>query len=115
MRLRHSSSHLRSSHFLPIAVCAAALLLGAAMPPDADAQSANANANANANPNGNGNGKKQDPTKTFKVPPLPNGSAHVKLHAGMSDKEWGNAYKETGRPLFDRKTVKKVGDTVERD
>jgi hypothetical protein len=61
------------------------------------------------------NGNKPDPTKTFKVPALPNGSAQVKLKAGMSDKEWGNAYKEEGRPLFKRNTVKKVGDTVERD
>jgi hypothetical protein len=115
MRLRHFPSHLRRSDFLPIVVTAAAMLLASIASHDALAQSANANANANANPNGNANGKKQDPTKTFKVPPLPNGSAQVKLKAGMSDKDWGNAYKEEGRPKFDRSTVKKVGDTVERD
>ncbi|MGV2289257.1 hypothetical protein AAHK20_11150 [Trinickia sp. YCB016] len=111
MRRRHLPSHLRRSDFLPIVLTAAAMLLISVATHDALAQSANANVNAGAN----SNGKKQDPTKTFKVPPLPNGSAQIKPKAGMSDKEWGNAYKETGRPLFDRNTVKKVGDTVERD
>lgn len=59
--------------------------------------------------------KKPDPTMTFKVPPLPNGSAQVKPKAGMSDKDWEQAYKETGRPKFNRNTVKKTGENVERD
>ncbi|RQS72041.1 hypothetical protein DID96_11555 [Burkholderia sp. Bp8963] len=58
---------------------------------------------------------KANPTTTFKVPPLPNGSAHVSIKPGMSDKDWANAYKETGRPKFDRKTVKRAGGNVQRD
>ncbi|WP_164497716.1 hypothetical protein [Burkholderia catarinensis] len=51
----------------------------------------------------------------IKPPPLPNGSAQVNVKAGMSDEDWGNAYKETGRPKFSKKTVKKVNGNVERD
>ena len=61
---------------------------------DANAQSATANAV-----------KKTDPTKSFKVPPLPLGSTHVQLQPGMSEKDWHDAYKETGRPKFERRTV----------
>ncbi|AXF25269.1 hypothetical protein CUJ89_29855 [Burkholderia pyrrocinia] len=50
-----------------------------------------------------------------KPPPLPNGSAQVKVKPGMSDEDWEKAYKETGRPLFNRKSVKKAGGNVERD
>lgn len=73
-------------------------------PSSANAQSATANGV-----------KSLDPTKSFKVPPLPLGSAHVQLRPGMSDKDWHDAYKETGRPKFERHTVKHVGGTVERD
>ncbi len=59
--------------------------------------------------------KKTDPSKSFRVPPLPIGSAHVQLQPGMSKKDWHDAYKETGRPKFPSNTVKRVGDTVERD
>ncbi|NTZ88535.1 hypothetical protein FCJ61_37505 [Burkholderia metallica] len=50
-----------------------------------------------------------------KPPPLPNGSAQVNVKPGMSDEDWDKAYKETGRPKFDRKLVKKNGGNVERD
>lgn len=59
--------------------------------------------------------KTPNPTKSFKVPPLPAGSAHVQLQPGMSKKDWHDAYKETGRPKFQLNTVKRVGGTVERD
>lgn len=59
--------------------------------------------------------KKADPAKSFRVPPLPVGSAHVQLQPGMSKKDWHDAYKETGRPKFPANTVKRVGGTVERD
>jgi len=51
----------------------------------------------------------------IKPPPLPNGSAQVNVKPGMSDEDWEKAYKETGRPKFDRKLVKKNGGNVERD
>ena len=38
----------------------------------------------------------------IKPPPLPNGSAHVNVKAGMSDEDWEKAYKETGRPKFSK-------------
>jgi hypothetical protein len=50
-----------------------------------------------------------------KPPPLPNGSAHVRVKAGMSDEDWEKAYKETGRPPFSPKSVKKAGGNVERE
>jgi len=59
--------------------------------------------------------KAPNPTKSFKVPPLPAGSEHVQLQPGMSKKDWHDAYKETGRPKFQLNTVKRVGGTVERD
>ncbi|VWB11046.1 hypothetical protein BLA6860_00342 [Burkholderia lata] len=77
---------------------------------DAHAQQ-NGNAqNGNAQQNGNSSGQ-----KTIKPPPLPNGSAHVNVKAGMSDEDWELAYKETGRPKFNRKSVKKSNGNVERD
>jgi hypothetical protein len=63
----------------------------------------------------NNGAKNPNPTNGFKVPPLPAGSANVQLKPGMSEKDWHDAYKETGRPKFHRNTVKHVGDTVERD
>lgn len=63
----------------------------------------------------NNGAKNPNPTKGFKVPPLPVGSANVQLKPGMSEKDWHDAYKETGRPKFQRNTVKHVGDTVERN
>ncbi|MEN8517542.1 hypothetical protein [Burkholderia sp. RS02] len=64
---------------------------------------------ANAQEKGNSSAVK------IKPPPLPNGSAQVKVKPGMSDEEWEKAYKETGRPKFDRKSVKKAGGNVQRD
>jgi hypothetical protein len=63
----------------------------------------------------NSGAKNQDPTKSFKVPPRPVGSANTHLQPGMSEKEWHDAYKETGRPKFRLNTVKRAGGTVERD
>lgn len=63
----------------------------------------------------NSGAKNQDPTKTFRVPPRPIGSANAHLQPGMSEKEWHDAYKETGRPKFELNTVKRAGGTVERD
>ncbi|NPT39793.1 hypothetical protein GNZ12_00325 [Paraburkholderia sp. 1N] len=60
-------------------------------------------------------GKSPGQSAAIKAPALPNGSAQVAVKPGMSGAEWKNAYKETGRPRFDRKTVKQVGNTVERD
>jgi len=71
--------------------------------------------NAAAQSATNNGAKTLDPTKSFKVPPLPLGSAHVELRPGMSEKDWHDAYKETGRPKFQRHTVKHLGDNVERD
>ncbi|KVK75430.1 hypothetical protein WS90_29405 [Burkholderia cepacia] len=51
----------------------------------------------------------------IKPPPLPNGSAHVNVKAGMSDEDWEKAYKETGRPKFSKKSVRKLNGNVERD
>ncbi len=51
----------------------------------------------------------------IKPPPLPNGSAHVNVKPGMSDEDWDKAYKETGRPKFNRKSVKNANGNVERD
>ncbi|MBZ5789304.1 hypothetical protein K8353_04210 [Burkholderia contaminans] len=51
----------------------------------------------------------------IKPPPLPNGSAQVNVKAGMSDEDWDKAYKETGRPKFSKKSVKKSNGNVERD
>ncbi|MPV66125.1 hypothetical protein FCJ57_34550 [Burkholderia diffusa] len=51
----------------------------------------------------------------IKPPPLPNGSAQVKVKPGMSDEDWEKAYKETGRPKFSRNSVKKAGGNVQRD
>lgn len=70
---------------------------------------------AHAQSTTNNGANKSDPTKSFKVPPLPTGSAQVQLQPGMSKKDWHDAYKETGRPKFKLNTVKRVGDTVERD
>jgi len=63
----------------------------------------------------NNGAKSPDPTKSFKVPPLPVGSANTRLKPGMSEKDWHDAYKETGRPKFKLNTVKRMGGTVERD
>lgn len=63
----------------------------------------------------NNGAKGPDPTKSFKVPPLPVGSANTRLKPGMSEKDWHDAYKETGRPKFKLNTVKRMGGTVERD
>ncbi|WP_254603635.1 hypothetical protein [Burkholderia lata] len=51
----------------------------------------------------------------IKPPPLPNGSAHVNVKAGMSDEDWEKAYKETGRPKFSKNSVKKLNGNVERE
>ncbi|AOR72354.1 hypothetical protein BBJ41_30135 [Burkholderia stabilis] len=51
----------------------------------------------------------------IKPPPLPNGSAQANVKPGMSEEDWENAYKETGRPKFNRKSIKKTGDNVQRD
>jgi hypothetical protein len=51
----------------------------------------------------------------FEVPPLPVGSAQVRIQPGMSKKDWNDAYKETGRPKFNQSTVKRAGGTIERD
>ncbi|RKU03634.1 hypothetical protein C7H84_10780 [Burkholderia sp. Nafp2/4-1b] len=48
-------------------------------------------------------------------PPLPNGSAQVHVKPGMSEEEWEKAYKETGRPKFSQRSVKRSGGNVERD
>jgi hypothetical protein len=63
----------------------------------------------------NGNAHHPDPTKTFTVPARPIGSANAHLQPGMSEKDWHDAYKETGRPKFQLNTVKRRGGTVERD
>ena len=63
----------------------------------------------------NSGAKNPDPTKSYKVPPLPVGSANTRLKPGMSKKDWHDAYKETGRPKFQLNTVKRMGGTVERD
>jgi len=63
----------------------------------------------------NNGAKSHDPTKSFKVPPRPVGSANTHLQPGMSEKDWHDAYKETGRPKFQLNTVKRAGGTVERD
>lgn len=70
---------------------------------------------ANAQSTANHTAKSVDPAKSFKVPPLPTGSAHVAVQPGMSQKDWHDAYKETGRPKFQRNTVRRLGGTVERD
>lgn len=58
-----------------------------------------------------------NPSSTGKIkpPPLPIGSAQANVKAGMSDEDWEKAYKETGRPKFNRKLVKKNNGNVERD
>jgi hypothetical protein len=59
--------------------------------------------------------KQANPAKSFKVPPLPPASAHVRIQPGMSKQDWHDAYKEKGRPRFNPNTVKRTGGTVERD
>ncbi|WP_232452796.1 hypothetical protein [Burkholderia ubonensis] len=54
-------------------------------------------------------------TTKAKPPALPKSSAQVIVKPGMSDEEWKKAYKETGRPPFSRKSVKRTGGNVERD
>jgi hypothetical protein len=56
-----------------------------------------------------------DPTKTYKAPPKPTGSAQVVVTPGMSKDDWEKAYKETGRPPFKQSSVKRNGGNVERD
>ncbi|VWD19555.1 hypothetical protein [Burkholderia lata] len=73
-------------------------------------QDASAQQNGNAQQTGNSSGQKK-----IKPPPLPNGSAQIKVKAGMSDEDWELAYKESGRPKFDRKSVKKSNGNVERN
>ncbi|WP_230947355.1 hypothetical protein [Burkholderia territorii] len=51
----------------------------------------------------------------IKPPPLPNGSAQVNVKPGMSEEDWDKAYKEKGRPKFNRKSVKNDNGNVERD
>lgn len=63
----------------------------------------------------NAQGKSDSSAQKIKPPALPNGSAQVNVKPGMSDEDWENAYKETGRPKFDRKSVKKAGGNVQRD
>ena len=55
------------------------------------------------------------PPGKIKPPPLPNGSAHANVKPGMSEEDWDKAYKETGRPKFNRSLVKRSGGNVERD
>ncbi len=64
---------------------------------------------ANAQEKGNSS------TVKIKPPPLPSGSTHVNVKPGMSDEDWENAYKETGRPKFSRKSVKNANGNVQRD
>ncbi|UEP31871.1 MULTISPECIES: hypothetical protein [unclassified Burkholderia] len=59
--------------------------------------------------------KDNSPAVKIKPPALPNGSAHVNVKPGMSDEEWEKAYKETGRPKFNLKSVKKASGNVQRD
>lgn len=103
MPVRDMSARARFFSSVAAALLTIVLSSGLALS-NANAQSANAN-----------RVKTPDPTKSFKVPPLPLGSAHVQLRPGMSEKDWHDAYKETGRPKFERRTVKRIGDTVERD
>ena len=56
-----------------------------------------------------------NPATNYKVPPRPMLSGNVQIQPGMSKKDWADAYKETGRPKFQLKTVKRVGGAVERD
>ncbi|MET3821602.1 MULTISPECIES: hypothetical protein [Burkholderia] len=51
----------------------------------------------------------------IKAPPLPNGSANTIVKPGMSEEDWDKAYKETGRPKFNRSLVKRNGGNVERE
>jgi hypothetical protein len=57
----------------------------------------------------------KDPTKSYRVPPRPIGSAQAAVKPGLSHEESEKAYKESGRPPFDRAKVKHVGDAVERE
>ncbi|RQS58419.1 hypothetical protein DID96_36120 [Burkholderia sp. Bp8963] len=66
-------------------------------------------------PDANAQGKGNSSVVKAKAPPLPNGSAQVIVKPGMSDEGWKKAYKETGRPPFNRKSVKRIGNGVERD
>ncbi|RKP43829.1 hypothetical protein D7S89_24410 [Trinickia fusca] len=61
------------------------------------------------------NAQAADPTHSYKVPALPNGSAHAVVQAGMSKKGWEEGYKESGRPKFPTNSVKREGGNVERD
>lgn len=70
---------------------------------------------AKAESSAHGGAKTPPAGNRVKAPPLPVGSANVQLQPGMSKKDWHDAYKETGRPKFERSTVKRVGGTVERD
>lgn len=57
----------------------------------------------------------KDPTKSYRVPPRPIGSTQAAIKPGLSHEESEKAYKESGRPPFDRAKVKHVGDAVERE
>lgn len=70
-------------------------------------------ANAQSTNSNGGNGP--NPAKSYQVPPRPTLSGNLQIQPGMSKKDWEDAYKETGRPKFNLKTVKRAGDTVERD
>lgn len=105
MRYRHIPSLKRQFIPLLIAGSVAVALVGAFSFYSAHAQGVAGGANANA----------AKPTISYKVPPLPNGSAHVVVQPGMSKKDWEDAYKETGRPKFNQSSVKRNGGNVERD
>ncbi|KML45227.1 hypothetical protein VL15_36905 [Burkholderia cepacia] len=63
----------------------------------------------------NAQGKSDSSGHKIKPPELPNGSAQVNVKPGMSEEDWEAAYKETGRPKFDRKSVKTNAGNVQRD
>ncbi|MPW22202.1 hypothetical protein GCT13_36570 [Paraburkholderia sp. CNPSo 3157] len=95
----------RNPSFLPVLLMLASL--SALEPALANAQEGNS---ANA-PRQN----KSTAAASYKVPPLPNGSAQVNVTPGMSKKDWEEAYKETGRPRFGQSTVNRQNGNVERD
>jgi hypothetical protein len=104
MRYRNFSPHKRN--WVPlVAIAVLTIALSCVLAFRAKAESAA----------GNAAGNKSSPPATFKVPPLPTGSAQAVVKPGMSDKEWEEAYKETGRPKFKRNTVQHIGGGVERD
>lgn len=103
MRHRHASVslHEHTPFILPILLLVASVSAFEPVSVHAQGNSANAPGQSNA--------------AHYKVPPLPNGSAQVKIAPGMSEKDWEDAYKETGRPKFKASTVKRSNGNVERD